>query len=578
MSATPPPPQNPPFPPPPRKSRSGLAAAVVAIVVVIVVVVGLILAGVIPLKLGSSSTSTPVATSSYSSAESLAASVAQSAAGAPWHPVAVEGLDLINSYSNSTPQAGCTLTGGSDTYSVGAYTGNYSNGQLANWLFVYLNSGATSELGVQVSGGHATDMGTLTASASCQLNFASFKTLPGSVADSTQIATSLLASPVVDSFVHSYTTANAQYILVNSGAAEGTVWAVTYSGCALPGLGSGPSTGATIGADLNASTGAILGTVQSSPASTACSGSSSTTPIATSFVAGNPVSSTCASGGTFATTGCTGGDFTYTLTIEASSVTFGSVLFKVENATGSTFANTGVAGFAIRPAGGSVAAYSTFSAGAGLAMSTTWANYEGATTSATPLTSVDAIVIDMGQTASTSGEVLVFIATGTGSYSGTASPVVLTSSSEPIGAALAVGYPILTICPSGDTFATNGCLAGDYSYTLVIEQSTVDFGNVLFEVKIPAGTGYVPTGPGGFSVMNISGGIVAQTPISNGHWMLMNDTFATYAVGISTSTPLTNLYTIVIDMGTLSPDGQGDTFVVMGTNGYTGTTSPVSLP
>jgi archaeal type IV pilus assembly protein PilA len=150
------------------------------------------------------------------------------------------------------------------------------------------------------------------------------------------------------------------------------------------------------------------------------------TPIGTAFQAGAPVSSTCAGGGTVATTGCLAGDQVYTMTIESSSVTFGSVSFEVKAPSGAIFAPTGKAAFAIMPLSGAPAAYWVSAAAAGpAAMGTTGWTFTGALTNANPLSNQYTIEIDVGQAASISGLGYTFVALGSGSYQGTTSPVTL---------------------------------------------------------------------------------------------------------------------------------------------------------
>lgn len=152
------------------------------------------------------------------------------------------------------------------------------------------------------------------------------------------------------------------------------------------------------------------------------------------------------------------------------------------------------------------------------------------------------------------------------------------SGSSPIGSAFIAGNPIAGTCLANDTFAAQGCKGGDHIYTLTVESSTVTFANVLFEVKTAVGGPYGHNGSGGFSVIRISGTVAAQTPIPGGSGMEMTSTFATYGSGIWPSTALTSVYTIVLDMGTVNTVGLGLTFVVTGTGGFDGTTSPVTLP
>jgi flagellin-like protein len=152
------------------------------------------------------------------------------------------------------------------------------------------------------------------------------------------------------------------------------------------------------------------------------------TPIGSAFSMGAATSSSCGTTTTWtvANHGCIGsaggGDFIYTLTVETSTVTLGSVLFEVKTAAGGAFVNTGAGGFAIVPlAGGTPACYSAIAAGAGMVMSGT-CTVTGSYTSATPLTNVFNIVVDLGQAGSTTGQGLSIIAIGTGSYSGNTAP------------------------------------------------------------------------------------------------------------------------------------------------------------
>ena len=158
--------------------------------------------------------------------------------------------------------------------------------------------------------------------------------------------------------------------------------------------------------------------------------------------------------------------------------------------------------------------------------------------------------------------------------------------STPIGSAFTAGNPIASNPATVQTYAATGCLGGaagtgHYCYTLTIESSTVAFNSVLCQVKTSAGAIQTAAAVGGFSIVNIAGAVVAQSTASTA--LAMTTTFtitaAGTAAGITSSTTLTNLYTIVIDMGSVtSTTGQGFTFVVLGTGSFSGTTSPLSLP
>lgn len=403
--------------PPPNRRRTLMIVAAAVVVVVILVLV-LLLAAVVHTGSGGSNVATVAA---YSSAATSANSVSNSASGGPWSLLVVEGAALVSGYSNSSGPNGCAIRGGTGMISFAAFSGNYSSGKLPDWLFVYGNTAMSSLLAVEVSSGSATEVGTLQGS-SCTSDFGFLSAIPSNVVDSTQVATALLSETAVETFLSTYASANAQYVLADaSGSAD---WEVEYSTCPLVGP-SGSGTGASVMAEVNAVSGTVTA-INSAPAGTSCSGTThSSSPIGTAFTAGNPVARTCPSGGTVATTGCIAGDYTYTLTVESSAVNFSSVLFKVDTSTGAVFTNTGEASFALMNISGGIAAYSTFSAGAGLFMPTTWANYQGTATAATPLTNLYTIVIDIGQSASTAGQGLTFVVVGTGAYSGTTSPVTL---------------------------------------------------------------------------------------------------------------------------------------------------------
>jgi hypothetical protein len=166
------------------------------------------------------------------------------------------------------------------------------------------------------------------------------------------------------------------------------------------------------------------------------SGGVGQTPIGSAFTAGNrPTPGFCATGSsqvlgaTSIMGGCKPGDFMYTLTVESSTVTFGSVLFKVEAASGLVFAGGGASSsFALLDPAGHVAAISV--TGATMAMSTSWQGYGLTTTtptysSGTSLTNSLTIVIDMGSATPTTGEGLSFVAVGTGVFSGATYPIPL---------------------------------------------------------------------------------------------------------------------------------------------------------
>jgi hypothetical protein len=149
----------------------------------------------------------------------------------------------------------------------------------------------------------------------------------------------------------------------------------------------------------------------------------------------------------------------------------------------------------------------------------------------------------------------------------------------PIGSAFAAGDPFVSTCPAGDTASKNGCTAGDYVYTLSVESSSVELADVLFEVVTSSAAIDTLSAPGGFTLLDVNGTLVAQSTWSDTLAMVIpSDPWSTYGVGQSSSTPLTTLDSIVIDVGTADPIGTGLTFVVLGAGVYTGSTAPISLP
>ncbi|MGP8076957.1 MAG: hypothetical protein ACLP8Y_09600, partial [Thermoplasmata archaeon] len=133
-------------PPPPRRSRftGGIGLAGV-LVVAAVVIAALALSGTVLLSNSGGSTA-----GAYVESSTAALATAQSfmalTAGGPWNLVAISGIDVTQAYSNDTEPTitgNCTFTDFSGI-SIPAFTGNYSNGQLENWAFEYLNSAGNS--------------------------------------------------------------------------------------------------------------------------------------------------------------------------------------------------------------------------------------------------------------------------------------------------------------------------------------------------------------------------------------------------------------------------------------------------
>ncbi|MGI0054166.1 MAG: hypothetical protein ACREBZ_00350 [Thermoplasmata archaeon] len=149
------------------------------------------------------------------------------------------------------------------------------------------------------------------------------------------------------------------------------------------------------------------------------------TPIGAAFAPAFPSPGSCST--TMLSEGAcvTAGDYTYNLSIVASSVTFASVELEVNTATGANFENSGLAEIAIVTDFGEVAAHSVIAAGHGLVMGATWGDYGTGFGGSSTLSSQFVIVIDMGQSSSTAGQGLSFVAIGIGAYSGTTAPLTL---------------------------------------------------------------------------------------------------------------------------------------------------------
>ncbi len=145
----------------------------------------------------------------------------------------------------------------------------------------------------------------------------------------------------------------------------------------------------------------------------------------------------------------------------------------------------------------------------------------------------------------------------------------------PIGGAFTAGNPIAGTC--GTPLAGKACTSGHAIYTLTIESSTVTFGSVLFQVKTPSGS--VLPNSGQFSIVTSSNAVAATETVTGGLSMATTWTTVNATLGLSSGSPLTSVYTIVVDLGqTASISGAGDTFNAVGIGSYSGTTAPITLP
>ena len=334
----------------------------------------------------------------------------------------ISGIDVTQAYSNDTEPTitgNCTFTDFSGI-SIPAFTGNYSNGQLENWAFEYVNSAGNSAVYLLVQGGQAKIVYEL-GGADCSFGKVTSTPLPSDLIDSTQAATALLSTTNASTFVHDNPSANTEFTLFPFyllGGGGGLEWTVVFTTCDLVNASSGPAQGSFLYGSVNATTGVVEGTTY-----TAFQDCGVPTPpppkipIGTAFAVGNPILSTCAIGSTFTANGCNAGDYTYSLTVESSSVELGDVLFEVATATGGLYALASPGGFSVLSITGSVDAEYPLGSLNSMVMSSPFFFYGSGITNTTALTSIDTILIDMGNT-NPAGMGLAFVVQGTNGYSG----------------------------------------------------------------------------------------------------------------------------------------------------------------
>lgn len=127
-------------------------------------------------------------------------------------------------------------------------------------------------------------------------------------------------------------------------------------------------------------------------------------------------------------------DYAFTVTITASSVTFGSVLFEVyTTATGTAYTTAAHAAFAVAssstPATALLSYVCTSATGPLVVSSSGWTTTYNTATATTPLTKSYVFSMDVGSTKpSTTAGTLSFIVIGTGAYSGTTIALALPAS------------------------------------------------------------------------------------------------------------------------------------------------------
>jgi hypothetical protein len=293
-----------------------------------VVVLALVFVVVLPAVSPKSSGTTGGAT--YSGASNSANSYAGGTPGGPWTLLSVVGWDSTTGYSNtSTEGLDCSVTGGSGILSIPAYTGNYSDGTAAAWVFVYGNEYRTSVLFLEYSNGGVSEIGVATGS--CGLGLSRLYAIPSGTEDSSAIAQGALNSSGVEDFVRHFSSANATYALVNTGSQTGAEWSIAFSTCStFP--GSGPTQGYGVSVLANATDG-LLAYSPTDYVSQNCqySAPSHGNPLGTSFSWGQPINAT----GT-TPPGCALAirHYCYEIEVAGSSVTTSDFTLSLRNSVG----------------------------------------------------------------------------------------------------------------------------------------------------------------------------------------------------------------------------------------------------
>jgi len=148
----------------------------------------------------------------------------------------------------------------------------------------------------------------------------------------------------------------------------------------------------------------------------------------------------------------------------------------------------------------------------------------------------------------------------------------------PLGTALALGPAVQM---SGSTVAASYCAVGHMCYSVPVAEArgSLTIGYLALSLTSPNGALLaVGNGTGGFSVANISGGLVAHSPSIPAGSPLF-ETNWTFSAGYSLATVLSSSLVIWLDFGTgtASLANHGYTLVVAGTGPYEGVVD-VPLP
>jgi hypothetical protein len=186
-----------------------------------------------------------------------------------------------------------------------------------------------------------------------------------------------------------------------------------------------------------------------------------------------------------------------------------------------------------------------------------------------------------------SGTYYAFItATSTaGKTATTAVPVYITSFSTLLANAFVLTSPIVlgaAKCTAVNTPVAACQASGDYYATATITLSYVTFGSVLFEVYTTATrVAYVATT---FTAFDLALSATPKVPVASYvdssapcTMQMPSSGFTTYT-GSSGLTPLTTLYTISMDLGTVAPGVNTLSLVVLGAGAYSSSTAPMTIP
>jgi len=142
----------------------------------------------------------------------------------------------------------------------------------------------------------------------------------------------------------------------------------------------------------------------------------------------------------------------------------------------------------------------------------------------------------------------------------------------------AAGNPVMGNCSAGSTYAADGCMAGDATFLITIESSQFTFGSLSFKViDQSSGAPARSATEGGFSVLNQSGQLVAQSALSPTLEMTAGFEYPGHTA--SNGTYLTNVDSILVDMGEPAAAlNESDLAFVATLSSDGGSTSPLQLP